>query len=99
MRGTVRPSVASSAACSALRAGPSPLALAIAELKANAKAAGLTDADIDAEQAVYNAECRDVSAAERLIVFDASALEKGAQGRWRIGGLLSALAVKGGSCH
>jgi hypothetical protein len=40
------------------RAGPSPLAQAIAELKADARAAGLTDADIDAELAAYNAERR-----------------------------------------
>jgi hypothetical protein len=40
------------------RSGPSPLAQAIAELKAAARAAGLTDADIDAELA-YNAERRD----------------------------------------
>ena len=38
------------------RSGPSPLAKAIAELKADARAAGLTDADIDAELAAYNAE-------------------------------------------
>lgn len=41
------------------RSGPSPLAQAIAEMKADARAAGLTDADIDAELAAYNAECRD----------------------------------------
>ena len=41
------------------RAGPSPLAQAIAEIKAAARAAGLTDADIDAELAAYNAERRD----------------------------------------
>ena len=41
------------------RAGPSPLAQAIAEMKAEARAAGLTDADIDAELAAYNAERRD----------------------------------------
>jgi len=40
--------------------GPSPLAHAIAELKADARAAGLTDADIDAELAAYNAERRAV---------------------------------------
>lgn len=39
--------------------GPSVLAQAIAELKAEARAAGLTDADIDAELAAYNAERRD----------------------------------------
>ena len=43
------------------RAGPSPLAQAIAELKADARAAGLTNADIDAELAAYNAERRDRS--------------------------------------
>jgi hypothetical protein len=43
------------------RAGPSPLALAIAEIKAVARTAGLTDADIDAELAAYNAEHRDRS--------------------------------------
>ena len=41
------------------RSGPSPLARAIAEMKAAARAAGLTDAEIDAEVAAYNAECRD----------------------------------------
>lgn len=41
------------------RSGPSPLAHAIAELKADARAAGLTDLDIDAELAAYNAERRD----------------------------------------
>jgi hypothetical protein len=40
------------------RAGPSPLAQAIAEMKADARSAGLTDADIDAELAAYNAEGR-----------------------------------------
>lgn len=39
--------------------GPSALAQAIAELKAEVRAAGLTDADIDAELAAYNAERRD----------------------------------------
>ena len=43
------------------RAGPSPLAHAIAELKADVRAAGLTDADIDTELAAYNAERRDRS--------------------------------------
>jgi hypothetical protein len=43
------------------RSGPSPLAEAIAELKAEARAAGLTDADIDAQLAAYNAERRDRS--------------------------------------
>ena len=41
------------------RAGPSPLAQAIAEVKAHARAAGLTDADVDAELAAYNAERRE----------------------------------------
>jgi len=41
------------------RSGLSPLAQAIAELKADARAAGLTDADIDAELAAYNTERRD----------------------------------------
>ncbi len=41
------------------RSGPSPLAEAIAELKVDARAAGLTDADVDAELAAYNAERRD----------------------------------------
>jgi len=40
------------------RAHPSPLAEAIRELKAEARAAGLTDSDIDAELAAYNAERR-----------------------------------------
>jgi hypothetical protein len=39
-------------------AGPSALAQAIAEMKQDAAAAGLTDADIDAELAGYNAERR-----------------------------------------
>ena len=43
------------------RAGPSPLAQAIADLKAEARAAGLSDADVDAELATYNAERRDRS--------------------------------------
>ena len=46
------------------RSGPSPLAQAIAEMKADARAAGLTDADIDAELAAYNAERRDRRPAE-----------------------------------
>ena len=37
-------------------AGPSPLAQAIAEMKADARAAGLTDAAIDAELAAYNGD-------------------------------------------
>jgi hypothetical protein len=41
------------------RSGPSPLAQAITELKVAARTAGLTDADIDAELAAYNAERRD----------------------------------------
>jgi hypothetical protein len=40
------------------RSGPSALAQAIAELKADARAAGLTDQDIDAELAAYNAQRR-----------------------------------------
>jgi hypothetical protein len=43
------------------RAGPSPLAQAIVELKAEARTAGFSDADIDAELAAYNAERRDRS--------------------------------------
>jgi len=43
------------------RSGPNPLAAAIAKLKADARAAGLTDADIDTELAGYNAERRDRS--------------------------------------
>jgi hypothetical protein len=43
------------------RAGPSTLARAIAELKAEARAAGLRDADIDAELVAYNAGRRDRS--------------------------------------
>jgi hypothetical protein len=42
-------------------AGPAPLARAIAQLKADARAAGLGDADIDAELAAYNAERRNRS--------------------------------------
>ncbi len=41
------------------RPGRSPLAQAIAELKADVRRAGLTDAEIDAELAAYNAERRD----------------------------------------
>jgi hypothetical protein len=37
-------------------AGLSPLAQAIAEMKVAARAAGLSDAEIDAELAAYNAE-------------------------------------------
>jgi hypothetical protein len=40
-------------------AGPSPLAQAISEMKAEARAAALTDADIDAERAAYNSERRE----------------------------------------
>ena len=43
------------------RAGPSPLAQAIAELKAEARTAGLSDVEIDNELAAYNAERRDRS--------------------------------------
>ncbi len=43
------------------RSGPSPLAEAIAEMKADVAAAGLTDADIDAELAAYNSERRNRS--------------------------------------
>ncbi len=39
--------------------GPSALAAAILDMKAEARAAGLTDADIEAELAAYNAERRD----------------------------------------
>jgi hypothetical protein len=41
------------------RSGPSSLAQAIAQLKAEARAAGLEDAEIDTEHAAYNAERRD----------------------------------------
>ena len=40
------------------RSGPSELAVAIAEAQADARAAGLTDAEIDAELNAYNAERR-----------------------------------------
>lgn len=40
------------------RSGPSPLAEAITALKSEARAAGLTDQDVDAELAAYNAEHR-----------------------------------------
>ena len=36
--------------------GPTPLAQAIADMKAEARSAGLTDADIDAELAAYKVE-------------------------------------------
>jgi hypothetical protein len=39
--------------------GPTSLAKAIADMKADARAAGLTDEDIDAVLAAYNAERRD----------------------------------------
>ena len=45
------------------RSGPSELAQAIADAKAEARDAGLTDADIDAELDAYNAERRDTPAA------------------------------------
>jgi hypothetical protein len=45
------------------RSGPSLLAEAIAELKAEARATGLTDAEIGAELAAYNGERRDRSTA------------------------------------
>jgi hypothetical protein len=41
------------------RSGPTPLAEAIAELKRDSRVAGLTDAEIDAELAAYNAERRE----------------------------------------
>lgn len=41
------------------RSGRSPLAEAIAELQAEVKAAGLSDAEIDAELVAYNTERRD----------------------------------------
>jgi hypothetical protein len=41
------------------RTGPSPLAEAIAALKVEVRRAGLTDAEINAELASYNAERRD----------------------------------------
>ena len=44
--------------------GPTPLARAIAEMKEAATAAGLSDAEIDAELAAYNAERRDRRAAD-----------------------------------
>jgi hypothetical protein len=40
------------------RAGPSPLADAITQMKAEARAGGLTDDDVDAELAAYNREGR-----------------------------------------
>lgn len=45
------------------RPGPSEFAQAIADAKAEARAAGLTDADIDAELDAYNAERRGAPAA------------------------------------
>lgn len=45
------------------RPGPSELARAIADAKAEARGAGLTDADIDAELDAYNAERRAAPAA------------------------------------
>jgi len=46
------------------QAGPSPLARAIAEMKADVRAAGLADADIGTELAVYNAERRKPTATD-----------------------------------
>jgi hypothetical protein len=46
------------------RSGTRPLADAIAEMKSEARAAGLSDADIDAELVAYNAERRDRSATD-----------------------------------
>ncbi len=46
------------------RPGPSSLAQAIAEMKAEARAAGLTDADVEAKLAAYNAERRDARATD-----------------------------------
>lgn len=43
-------------------AGPSPLAQAIVELKAEVRQAGLSDDDIDAELSAHNAEQRGGSA-------------------------------------
>jgi hypothetical protein len=45
------------------RPGPSELVQAIADAKAEARAVGLTDADIDAELDAYNAERRGAPAA------------------------------------
>jgi hypothetical protein len=39
--------------------GPTPLAQAIAEMKAAVRSSGLSDAEIDAELAAYNAERRE----------------------------------------
>lgn len=44
--------------------GPTPLAHAIAELKAVVRETGMTDADVDAELAAYNAEGRNRTAAD-----------------------------------
>lgn len=46
------------------RPGPSSLAQIIAEMKVDARAAGLTDAEIDAELADYKAERRSRRAAD-----------------------------------
>ncbi len=46
------------------QAGPSALSRAIAAAKSEARAAGLTDTDIDAELAAYNAERRAAPTAE-----------------------------------
>jgi hypothetical protein len=45
-------------------AGQTPLAQAIAEMKAEIREAGLSDAEIDAELAAYNAEGRGRSSAD-----------------------------------
>ena len=46
------------------RSGPTPLAHAIAELKAAVRETGMTDADVDAELAAYNAEGRNRTVAD-----------------------------------
>jgi hypothetical protein len=40
------------------QSGPSPLAQAIADMKADARAAGLTDEEVEAELAAYKSERR-----------------------------------------
>ncbi len=40
------------------QSGPSPLAQAIADMKADARAAGLTDEEVEAELATYKSERR-----------------------------------------
>jgi hypothetical protein len=58
IRATARPLVAWSVACCAEALALSSLARALAEIKVEARAAGLTDGEIEAELDAHNAERR-----------------------------------------